>query len=43
MDLGTRRLDFDLDGATTVVLKMFDTCIKPALGIEPPAPKPRRK
>jgi hypothetical protein len=49
MDLRTRRLDFDLDGATAVILEMFDACIKPAMGIkpvmdiEPQAPKRRRK
>jgi hypothetical protein len=49
INLGTRRLDFDLDGATAVILEMFDACIKPAMGIkpvmgvEPQAPKRRRK
>ncbi|MGZ5145920.1 MAG: hypothetical protein ACXWCP_20450 [Burkholderiales bacterium] len=49
MSFGTRRLDFDLDGATAVIVEMFDACIKPALGIKPvmdierQAPKRRRK
>jgi hypothetical protein len=41
MDLGAKRIDFDLDGATAVILQMFDTCIKPAMGIEA-QPKKRR-
>jgi hypothetical protein len=43
MEWGAKRLDFDLDGATPVILQMFDTCIKPAMGIEATSKKARRK
>lgn len=34
MEARTRQLQFDLDGASTVLFQMLDTCVKPAMGIE---------
>lgn len=43
MDLQRKQLQFDLEGASTVLFQMLDTCVKPAMGREAKARKRRRK
>jgi hypothetical protein len=43
MELHRTQLQFDLDGASTVLFLMLDTCVKPAAGRDPKTRKRRRK
>jgi hypothetical protein len=43
MELQRKQLQFDLDGASTVLFLMLDTCIKPTKGREAKARKRRRQ
>ena len=42
METQSRRLQFELSGASTVLFKMVDTCVKPGAGAPAKSPKKRR-